>query len=234
MSRIIILEKFQGAGMMRHLDNFWEELLKFDQGDFYEKDGLLCFKAVDGGTIEANKSIVGDVTDKYISYYGEHKRKTDSIVGSSVFVDDIKNEANTFVIRSRMPRGFYLKIKVDNLEEGEVLSKNDLGNYMRKKELDGQQLAYLTNALMNNLFPKPKKGELLVEGGLGNGHCILYFELNYYKELVKAINKAYQSGAFATSNSQSEWHDLMYAIESAIIESDVKKEKFRHHALSED
>jgi hypothetical protein len=49
---------------------------------------------------------------------------------------------------------------------------------MKKKNLDGQQLALLYLAFTKNLFPKPELGELLVGESLGGGSINLYFDFN--------------------------------------------------------
>ena len=103
---------------------------------------------------------------------------------------------------------------------------------MRKKKLNSQQLGFLHLAFTKNLFPNPELGELLVEDNLGDGSCNLYFDFNYFDKLVKAINAKYKAGLFASSNSEKDWNDLMYAIESATIESNVDQSKYRPYGYT--
>jgi hypothetical protein len=104
----------------------------------------------------------------------------------------------------------------------------------RFKRLDGQELAFLTTALMKNLFPKPQKGQLLVKDGLGDGSCILYFESSYFTKLTTAIRNSYNSGAFAKSNAEDDWNDLMYAVESANPVNNIEINSLRPHFLTVD
>ncbi len=90
---------------------------------------------------------------------------------------------------------------------------------MKKTELNGQQLALLSNALSKELFPKPYKGELLSKT-LNNDNCILYFEDNYFNKLNLKIKEKYNEGAFARSNAESEWNDLMKAINTSEVTMD--------------
>ncbi|MDC3268877.1 hypothetical protein OAU19_00160 [Flavobacteriaceae bacterium] len=85
---------------------------------------------------------------------------------------------------------------------------------MKKAELNGQQLALLSNALSKDLFPKPYEGELLSET-LYNGNCVLYFEDDYFDKLDFKIKEKYNEGAFAKSNAEAEWNDLMEAINTS-------------------
>ena len=95
---------------------------------------------------------------------------------------------------------------------------------MRKKKLNSQQLALLSLAFSKNLFPKPELNDLLVdENKFDDRSCMFYFEFAYYDKLLSAIKAKYQAGSFAESNSEIEWNDLMYAIESATTENDVDK-----------
>ena len=83
---------------------------------------------------------------------------------------------------------------------------------MKKKMLNSSQLGLLSAAFMKNLFPKPLKGELLVDESLKDGSCILYFLEEYHNRLDTKIREKYYEGAFAKSNAEKEWIDLMSAI----------------------
>lgn len=104
----------------------------------------------------------------------------------------------------------------------------------RYKRLDGKELALLTTALMKNLFPKPKKGQLLVKDGLGDGSCILYFEHSYFSKLTSAIRNSYNSGVFAKSNAEDDWNDFMYAVESAKPDINIDIKSLIPHFISAD
>jgi|GEM_PF-3517089 len=98
----------------------------------------------------------------------------------------------------------------------------------KAKELNGGQLAMLTNGLMKNLFPKPKNEELLVKT-LRTGGCILFFQKDYYQSLTEKLNDYFYDGSFANSNAYSEWLDLKEAIDSATKESEVNKSELHKH-----
>lgn len=104
--------------------------------------------------------------------------------------------------------------------------------FRRIQRLNGQELALLSTALMKNLFPKPQKGHLLVKDGIGDGSCILYFESSYFTQLTSAIRNSYNSGAFAKSNSEDDWNDFMYAVESAKPDISFDSTSLRPHFLS--
>ena len=90
-------------------------------------------------------------------------------------------------------------------------------------------------ALSNKLFPVPKKGQLLVEESFdSNTGIILYFEDLYFKQLISTIRKAYESGAFAKSNAEDDWINLMDSIESAKPEPNFDSKSLRPHYLSAD
>ena len=91
---------------------------------------------------------------------------------------------------------------------------------MKKKQLSSGQLGLLSSALMKDLFPKPVKGELLVDESPEDGSCILYFKEEYHSKLDTKIREKYFQGAFARSNAESEWVDFMNAINTAEETSD--------------
>ena len=120
-----------------------------------------------------------------------------------------------------------------DIEEKVQQAKEELPKAVwRFKRLNGQELALLTTALMKNLFPKPQKGQLLVNDGLGDGSCILYFESSYFVKLTSAIRNSYNSGAFSRSNAEDDWNDFMYAIESAKPDANFDSTSLRPHFLS--
>ncbi len=91
---------------------------------------------------------------------------------------------------------------------------------MRKITLYSQDLTFLSKALLENLFPKPIIGELLVYDDLKNENSVLYFQEDYYQKLTSAINEKYIMGEFMKSNSEKEWNHLMHSINSADTNND--------------
>ncbi len=103
----------------------------------------------------------------------------------------------------------------------------------KKKKLSSQQLGLLTTALMRNLFPKPIKGELLVEDTANDG-CILYFKDDYYSKLFTKIADQVHTGTYLRSNAEKDWMDLAYAIQSASNCETLDTSKLKEHFLSID
>jgi hypothetical protein len=104
----------------------------------------------------------------------------------------------------------------------------------RSKRLNGRELALFTTAFIKNFFPKPMKGQLLVDDSLRDGTCTLYFENSYFTELTSSIRNAKQLGVFVRSNAPEDWTELMQAIEAA--KPDIYFDNFtlRAHFMSID
>lgn len=90
---------------------------------------------------------------------------------------------------------------------------------MKKNEINGQQLALLSNTLSKELFPKLYKGELFSKI-LNNRNCIPYFEDDYFDKLYFKIKAKFNEVAFARSNAEAEWNDLMKAINTSEVTID--------------
>lgn len=83
-----------------------------------------------------------------------------------------------------------------------------------KRNFNPQQLGFLFNALLKNLFPRPNKGEILVES-YEDYSCTLHFTKEYFSDLTLSVSEASKAGKFASSNSEREWINLMAAIENS-------------------
>ncbi len=227
MTTITISDKFQGRGGMRHLDEPWQELLKFDGGTFSETDTQISFIATNGQVVDVKKRDIADITNNYIVYRGTHKKNIDSLVGGSVFVVQSNNDNKRFTIKSTLGSGFYLVVDLSNEASNDKIDTDD---YLKKVELDGQHLAYLANAFARGLFPKPETGELLYKT-ISHGKCVLFFKLDYYEKLMTVIEKSYDEGLFASSNSEREWNNLKYTLKCALIEKDTDKSLLQAYSL---
>ena len=86
---------------------------------------------------------------------------------------------------------------------------------MKKQKYDSQELALISMSYMKGLFPKPTSGELLNDQGDGNGGFTFYYDDNCFTKYSNAFKEAYNSGAFARSNSEADWNNLMTKILSA-------------------
>jgi len=107
---------------------------------------------------------------------------------------------------------------------------------MKRKKLNSQQLGLLSMALIQNSFPKPYKGQIMVDENPGDEGCILYFDDDYHENLDVEIRKNYFNGEFSSSNNEKGWIDLMTAINTAEeINEDVDKSKLtNYHILQSD
>ena len=102
------------------------------------------------------------------------------------------------------------------------------------KRLSRQQMSLLSVALMKNLFPRPKRGQLLVDvSSKDDESTIFIFENQYYDSLSTSIENAYKAGSFAKSNNEMEWIDLKNAVKSASGTNKIDLTKLTDHPLTE-
>jgi hypothetical protein len=99
-----------------------------------------------------------------------------------------------------------------------------------------QQMTFLTVALMKNIFPRPKKGQLLIDKSSFEKDELLtlVFERQYFDTLYLAIEKAYDTKSFAKSNSEIEWNDLRNAIRTATGTTDIDLNGLTDHIATEE
>lgn len=105
---------------------------------------------------------------------------------------------------------------------------------MKRKQLTMAQLGTMSYALMKNLFPTPGKTDLLVEEqstAKGDG-LFLYFSDSYYEILITKMKDYKNSGAYANSNAESDWIDLMNAVLNAENISSLDSKNLRPHFLA--
>lgn len=104
---------------------------------------------------------------------------------------------------------------------------------MKRQRFNSQQLGLFSKVLMDKLFPKPLKGELLIGENFDDGSHYFYFTDNFHKKLDESIREKYFAGEFANSNSEAKWIEFMNAINSAQI-TDVDISNFQPHPFSVD
>lgn len=102
---------------------------------------------------------------------------------------------------------------------------------LKKQLFNSSELGMLSSAFLKNLFPKPKRGQLLSK--CDNGDCTLYFDLTYHEKLDLTIRQKYYEGQFARSNAESDWNNLMIKINTAELISEEITD-FDTYWLSED
>lgn len=99
-----------------------------------------------------------------------------------------------------------------NIEKDQIITNWKF----KSKRLNGKRLALLFMALSKNLFERPSRGEVYYEVN-DDRSCTLFFAKDYFNNLKESINAAFQNGKFSRSNSEKDWNDLKYAIDSAEI-----------------
>lgn len=86
---------------------------------------------------------------------------------------------------------------------------------LKKQLFNSSELGLLSSAFLKNLFPKPKKGQLLSK--CDNGDCVLFFDLAYHEKLDLTIRQKYYEGQFSKSNAESEWNNIMIKVNTAVL-----------------
>jgi len=86
---------------------------------------------------------------------------------------------------------------------------------IKKQKYSLEELDLISMSYLNELFPLPKSGELLVEEGTGDKSCTLYYEKNYFQKYLNAFKHIFNSGAFKRTNCEAVWNNLMSKLLSA-------------------
>jgi len=208
---IKIIEKHQGKMMWRLTDEPWQKLMELDGGVFSETETSIDFSTTSKNSITADKKNVYENTNEKITYWGS----MNSIGGPQILVDKIKNEQGHYVLRSFYPDSFIIVLSHDGDKKVSQNNDTNIGLSMFQCKLNGQQLALLYISLSKGLFSKPLKSKIFSKCGLPDGSCIIYFEMNYYHELVSSIETAQRNGKFDESNASNDWYNLMHTINGA-------------------
>lgn len=98
------------------------------------------------------------------------------------------------------------------------------------QNLNSSQLGVLSIAYGRNIFPRPNKSDILWES-LGNGHCKLYFEINYFAHLSDRIKNLVSSNAFSGSNAERDWLDLSQRILASQQVDQVNESSLQEYEL---
>lgn len=123
---------------------------------------------------------------------------------------------NNYELKSKHEEGFYIKFEAEsNFIDTSQNKDNFNPNYSKTQFLDNSQLPLLYQAISKDIFTKPKMGSILTEALNDNG-VHLYFDQEYYNDLMKSINKAKIDGKFAESNMEYRWLQLIDKIDNAI------------------
>jgi hypothetical protein len=224
MAIIKIKNSFQGKGGSRLLDDNWAEYKKFDNGFFEETETRFVFKATNGQEIKADKDKIALATNDFVAYRGFKNESTNGPGSLMIIIQ--KNNKNTFNVEgssplfgTRTPGAFFLEFEVSQEIKDADLSKQE---YLKKVELNRQQLGLLANAFTKAIFPRPNEGELFYTNSLNN-NCLLYFTTEYYKRLMDQIQDAYDQGLFSSSNSEPQWNNLSSTLKCALTERKTSK-----------
>lgn len=212
MGKIKIILKDHGS--YKPDSSTWKYLPKLADGEITENEQNFIITTVDN-TIEdhiltINKEYLYANTPEFITYrfylkYGG---------GLQILLKKFKGKENSYAFTGFYEDSFKINFEA---ESGYVdKSMNDPNfnpTFTKKQFLDGQELALLYQALMKDLFAKPKKGYLVFETYNGGGN--LYFDKDYYNELQNSIHNKFYQGKFAESNAESEWLQLKNKIDNS-------------------
>ncbi len=199
----------------KYIDYNWNKLWLLKNGHFYEDENEIVFYTSENEKIDMPKSLIFKKTSSKEIYW---------TIGSKKIEKNLI-EKGIFEITDRFQN--YIKLKVEPMYDSKKSN-----NIFKKVKLNSSELGLLAMALMKNLFPKPLKGEILVEcDSIGN--CTLYFDENYFNILVNSMHEAHIEGKFAKSNAEKEWVDLYYLINSATEVKNIDKIKLKTYFIYE-
>lgn len=212
MGKIKIISKDQGS--YESASSTWEYLPKLVDGDISENESNIIITTIDNtivdNTITINKEYVYANTPDFITYrlnlnYGG---------GLQILLKKFKEHNTSYELTGFYADSFKIKFEADTGYIDESLNDPNFNPIFTKKQfLDGKELALLFQALMKNLFARPKKGYLLFETYNGGGN--LYFDKDYYDELRNSISEEFYQGKFAESNAEYEWIQFKNKIDNS-------------------
>jgi hypothetical protein len=199
--------------------------------DFTKEDGaLLSFnKLIDGVMLKFSNKITEEDIWATIDFIHENIPGTDFLIFAILV--NVGSTPNVPYIKGELEPDGMNQIKTLFSKFNKLAS--DPQNTYFVKNISRQQMTFFTVALMKNLFPRPKKGQLLVEKSPSENESIFVFKAEYYDILCTSIDNAYKADSFVKSNSEIEWTDLRNAIKSAIGTNKFDIEKLIEHPLSE-
>lgn len=186
----------------------WEILCRLENGFFFEDEKNLIFYTSQDEKIGFEENIqfkqdkrdfISQKTNEKILYFSSGPKITKSLI-----------EKGVFEITDRV--GHYIKVKVEPMVDEFFVNEN---NYKLVK-LNGQELALLYTAFTNNLFHKPKEGQVYYERHNDNS-CTLYLKNDYFGLLQNSILMASYQGRFRQSNAETEWNNLKEKIDAAEV-----------------
>ena len=212
MGKIRIIYKDQGS--YESTSSTWEYLPKLVDGDISENESNILITTVDNTIVDhlltINKEYIYANTPEFITYRINLKYGG----GLQILLKKFKEHKTLFELTGFYVNSFKIKFEGDTGFIDKSLNDPDFNPTFTKKQfLDGQELALLYQALMKNLFARPKKGYLLFETYNGGGN--LYFDKDYYEELRKSINEKFYQGNFVESNAEYEWIQFKNKIDSS-------------------
>ncbi|HUH26115.1 MAG TPA: hypothetical protein VLY87_05775 [Flavobacterium sp.] len=92
----------------------------------------------------------------------------------------------------------------------------------------------LNQAFFNNIFPSPKKGELLVGLDINKQIHIkemnLYFKKEFHKEVLSRINQLEYSQEVINSNAANDWKKLFSELKETLFIENIEEDTSPHIA----
>lgn len=212
MGKIKIISKDRGS--YESTSSTWEYLPKLADGDITENESSLIITTVDNTIADhiltINKEYLYANTPEFITYRINLKYGG----GLQILLKKFKEHTTLYEFTGFYADSFKIKFEADTDYIDQSLNDPNFNPTFTKKQfLDGQELALLYQALIKNLFARPKKGYLLFETYNGGGN--LYFDKDYYEELRNSINEKFYQGKFAESNAEYEWRQFKNKIDSS-------------------
>jgi len=110
MTKIKIVDKTLGPGLMRLLEEPWQQLSLLENGSFYESANEIEFRTTEGLKISADKSSINLEDDKIVSYRG----CINEIGGPQMLIDKLKSKDGWYVLRSFYPGSFFVVLNTDS------------------------------------------------------------------------------------------------------------------------
>lgn len=212
MGKIRIISRDRGS--YESTSSTWEYLPKLTDGDISENENNIIITTVDNtivdNIININKEYIYANTPEFITYrltlkYGG---------GLQILLKKFKEYPSSYELTGFYANSFKIKFEAETGYVDESLNDPNFNPTFTKKQfLNGQELALLYQALMKELFARPKKGYLLFESYNGGGN--LYFDKDYYDEFKNSIDKKFYQGKFAESNAEYEWRQFKNKIDNS-------------------
>lgn len=189
-------------------------------------------KIINGVKEKFSITITNELIDETLKFIHDNVIGSDDLIFRTWGMQGISS-INIPVVKSEVRPPDLLALKKLFQGFNDLVSKPPAKYFINK--FSRNQMTFLSVALTKNLFPRPKKGQLLVDEKTKdeNGSMMFVFEKQYFDVLYNAVEQAYKAGKFAASNSETDWNDLRNGIISARGVNGINSDQLTVHILSE-